>query len=157
MVLLGGVFDFIFGPLINNLSSPLSLISISFFITLFITLPYKFLTNQQLMKLLKEEIDHLKKEMKEHKDNKEKFNEINQKIMTKSLELSKQSLKPMLFTLLPIFLIFSWMRETYLPVGDLFSWGFSIPFFGTGIGWLWTYLFSSMVFNILLRKALKIH
>ena len=95
--------------------------------------------------------------MKNHKEDKEKFAEINKKAMSKNLELMKHSMKPTIFTFIPIILIFSWMRTTYIPTGDLFSWGFQMPFFGVGIGWLWTYILSSIIFSIALRKVLKIH
>ena len=134
-----------------------SLITISFIITLFITLSYKFLTNQELMKTLKAEIKELREQSTAHKDDKEKFAEINQKAITKNFQLMKHSMKPTLFTLVPILLLFNWMRETYLPAGNLFSWGFNIPLIGMEFGWLWTYLLSSVIFNIALRKVLKIH
>jgi uncharacterized membrane protein (DUF106 family) len=96
-------------------------------------------------------------EVKAHKDNPEKMTEANKKLMSKNLELMKHSMRPTLFTFIPIILVFSWLREVYLPAGDIFHWGFSIPLFGPGIGWLWTYILVSVIMNILLRKALKIH
>jgi uncharacterized membrane protein (DUF106 family) len=157
MAWLGGLFDFIFYPLVNYLPPRWSLIAISFILTLLITLAHKFLTNQHLVKSLKEEVKNFQKEMKNHKENPEKLTEINQKAMAKNLELMKHSMRPTLYTFIPIILIFSWMRETYLPAGDLFSWSVSFWPFGPGIGWLWTYILSSIVFSIVLRKVLKIH
>lgn len=157
MALLKGLFDTIFYPLVHYLPPRWSLISISFLITLLITLSYKVFTNQHLMKTLKEEIKQLQKEIKDHKENREKLSELNQKAMSKNLELMKHSMRPTLVTFIPIILIFSWLRATYMPTGDLFSWGFSLPIWGPGIGWLWTYILSSLIFSILLRKALKIH
>ena len=132
------------------------MLTISFLITLCITLAYKFITNQQLVKILREEIKQIQKDMKEHKDNAEKFAEFNKRAMTKNLELMKHSMKPTLFTFIPMLLILSWLSKTYKPAGDLFVFGFHMPLFGPGIGWLVTYILSSLIFSIALRKALKV-
>lgn len=157
MPVLKTFFDVIFSPIVDHLPPQASLIIISFLITLLITLSYKFLSNQQAIKTLKDEIKQLQAELKTHKDNKEKFADINKRAVAKNIELMKHSMKPTLFTFIPIVLLFSWLRTTYLPAGDLFSWGFKLPLFGTGVGWLWTYLLTSLISNILLRKALKIN
>jgi len=156
MAILKPFFDFMFSPLVNNLPPQASLVIISVIITFLITISYKFLSNQQVIKAIREEIKQLQHDMREHKDNKEKFAETNKKAMMKNLDLMKHSMKPTLYTFIPIILLFTWLRATYLPAGDLFSWGFNIPFFGTGIGWLWTYILTSLIANILFRKALKV-
>ena len=157
MAFLKGLFDILFYPLVHYLPSQVSLILISFLITLLITLSYKWLSNQQAIKSLKDEIKLLQEELKKNKDDKDKFAEINKRAMSKNLELMKHSMKPTIFTFIPIILLFSWLRVTYLPSGDIFSWGFKLPLFGTGIGWLWTYLLTSLISNVLLRKALKVY
>ena len=157
MAILAGFFDLIFSPITNNLSPRWSLIVISFIITLLSTLAYKYLTNQTVIKAMKEEMKVLQQQVKLHKDDPEKMKETNKTLMSKNLELMKHSMRPTLFTFIPIILVFSWLRETYLPAGDIFSWGFHIPLFGQGIGWLWMYIITSIIMSILLRKALKIH
>ena len=156
MAILKPFFDFIFYPIVHYLPAQASLVIISFLITFLITLAYKFLSNQQAIKTLRDEIKVLQQEMKTHRDNKDKFAEVNKAVMSKNLELMKHSMRPTLYTFIPIILLFSWLRTTYLPAGDLFAWGFKMPFFGTGIGWLWTYIFASLIANIAFRKALKV-
>ena len=157
MVLLGGLFDWIFSPLTHTLPPQWSLIIISFIITLLTTLSYKYLTNQTEMKLLKEDLTRLKGDMKKHRDSPEKISTVNKELMEKNLKYMRHSMRPMLFTFIPIIIIFSWLRATFLPTGDLFSWGFRLWPWGTGIGWLWTYLLSSIIFSTLMRKLFKIH
>ena len=59
-------------PVLNPLmtiQSPWNLILMAFIITGIITLAYKFLTDQKLMKELKDEMKSMQKEMKEFKNN----------------------------------------------------------------------------------------
>jgi uncharacterized membrane protein (DUF106 family) len=156
-MVLDSFFNSIFGPLIKAVGYRWSLVIISFILTLLITLAYKVLTKQELMKSLKAELKLLQQELKKVKDHPEKFTRINKQLMEKNLQYFKQSLKPMAITFIPIIIVFGWMRKTYLPTGDLFSWGFSIPFFGTGFGWLMTYIVTSIIFSIIIRKLLKVH
>ena len=157
MAILQNFFDAIFSPLVKNLPPRWSLIIISALITALITFSYKLLSNQTAIKSIKDEVKLLQADMKTHKEDKEKVAEVNKKAMMKNLELMKHTMKPNLITFIPIILLFSWLRVTYLPAGDLFSWGFKMPFWGTGIGWLWTYILVSLIASMLLRKALKIH
>ena len=94
---------------------------------------YKFFTNQQVMKGLKEEIKHLQGEAKKFKDDQKKAMELMKRANLKNLEYTKHSLKPTLFTFIPLILIFGWLKATFGDYGDLFHWGFKIPLFGTGI------------------------
>ena len=157
MTLLSGLFDWIFYPITNFLLPSWSLIVISFIITLLSTLAYKFLTNQKELKSLKEDMKILREEQKKHKDNPDKIGTITQQMMEKNHKVMKHSMRPMLFTLIPILLVFTWLKETFLPAGDLFSWGFKIWPWGAGIGWLWTYIISSVIFSTIIRKLFKIH
>jgi len=138
-------FDSIFGYLIGW-NKFVALIIISFILTLLITLVYKFLTDQHLMKSLKEEIKSHQEESKNHKDNPEKLIQIQKEAMEKNMKLMMHSMKPMLFTFLPIIIIFGWLRTTYTDwTGPL------------GLGWIWVYIISSIIFSMTLRKILKVH
>ncbi len=157
MALLSGLFDAIFYPITNFLPPRWALVVISIIITLLSTLAYKFLTNQKELKTLKEEMKVLREEQKKHKDNPDKISAITQQMMERNLKVMKHSMRPLLFTFIPIILIFSWLKVTFLPAGDLFSWSFSIWPWGHGIGWLWTYFLASIIFNMIFRKLFKIH
>lgn len=150
-------FNWIFGPITNNLSTTWSILVLSFIITLFITLAYKFLSNQTEIKRLKDEAKELKKEMKTTKNDPEKLMQIQKQSMQKSMETFRHSMKPMFFYMIPLLLVFGWMSKTFKGAGELISWGFYIPLFGTGFGWLGTYVLSTVLFNLILRKILKVH
>ena len=102
------ILDPILGP-VMSIPAPWNLLLISFIITGGITLLYKFATDQKLMKDLKQEMKDLQKEMKSLKDNPEKMMSVQKEAMKVNMEYMKHSLKPTLFTMLPILLIFGWM------------------------------------------------
>lgn len=150
MVFGGTILDYLFGWLIKW--SPLgALIVITFLMTLLVTLIYKYATNQRAMKEAKDEVKEIQKKIKADKDDPKKVLEHNKLIMEKQMMLFKHSFKPMLITLLPILLLFSWLRATYVPAitnnGNLFI----------GLDWLWTYIIFSMIFSLTLRKLLKVN
>jgi uncharacterized membrane protein (DUF106 family) len=154
-MVLENMFDWLFSPFLK-FGDGVGIILISVLLTLLITLFYKFFTNQELMKSLKKELKSLQKEMKTLKDNPEKFMKTQKKAMQKNLEYMKHSMKPTLITFLPLILIFGWLRFKFADSGDIFIWGFNIPLFGTGLGWLGIYFFSAVISSIIFRKILKI-
>ena len=113
--------------------------------TLLITLSYKFLTNQEVMKSLKQEIKDFQQQMKEHKDDSQKVMEIQKLSLEKNMKYMMHSFKPTLFTFVPLIIIFTWLRATYSTI--------TLPF----LSWFWVYIIVSIVFSMVLRKALKIH
>ena len=139
-------FNYIFGFLINW-NKFIALLIISFILTLITTLIFKFLTDQHLMKTLKEEIKLSQQEAKNHKNNPKKLIEIQKQAMEKNIKLMMHSMKPMLFTFLPIIIVFSWLSKTYT------GWSSPIPY----LGWIGTYIIFSLILSILLRKLLKVH
>tara|TARA_Y100000310_G_scaffold33948_1_gene32099 strand:+ start:175 stop:609 length:435 start_codon:yes stop_codon:yes gene_type:complete len=144
--MLDGFFNSIFGSLIE-VSPLMGLLVISFLLTLLISLSYKLLTDQKLMKEHKDEITQLQKEMKELKDNPTLMMEKQKILMEKNLKMMKHNFKPMLFTFIPLIIIFGWLRETYAPMGKLIF----------GLSWFWVYLISAVIFSIIIRKLLKIY
>ncbi len=79
-------------------------------ITFLITLIYKFTTNQNLMKELKSEMKELQKEMKELKSEPQKMMAVQKKAMQTNMKYMSHSMRSMLFTFIPIILIFGWMN-----------------------------------------------
>ena len=115
----------VFENLLNPVFFPLlkiptlfSIILLSFLISLIITLVYKYTTDQNLMKQLKEEIKRLQKEMKELKSNPQKAMEVQKKAMQTNMKYMSHSLKSTLFTFIPLIIIFSWMNSNlaYDPI-----------------------------------------
>jgi len=140
-------FNFVFGPFMN-LPDPLNLLSVSFILTGLITLSYKYLTDQTKMKELKDEMKGMQKKMKEFKDDPGKVMSMQKDAMKKNMEYMKHSMRPMLFTFIPIILVFGWLRNYYTALGN--------PAVFLGLSWLWSYIIFSLVISIVLRKLLKI-
>ncbi len=108
MALLDPILDPVLGPLLNW-NPTLGIVVIAAIITVIITLAYKYLTDQDKMKHLKGRQKEFQAEMKSHRDNPEKMMSVQKEAMKVNMEYMKHSLKPTLFTMLPILLIFGWM------------------------------------------------
>jgi len=142
------ILDPVMGPLMS-IPSPYNLLLVSFILTGAITLTYKFLTDQKLMKEMKDEMKSLQKEMKELKDQPDKVMSHQKKVMEKNLKYMMQSMKPTLITFIPIIIIFGWLRAYYTDLGN--------PVIIFGLKWIWVYIIFSIILSISLRKVLKIH
>ena len=153
MVFLQGFFDNIFF-FKDFLHPALSVAIISLLMTFISTLAYKFLTNQEHMKSLKEDLKLLQAQMKEHRQDKEKFMSLQKLMMEKNLVYMKHSFRPALFTLIPFAIIFTWVRATF--GGDPNPALIRIPLLG-GLSYIWVYLIVAFAVNSLLRKLFKIH
>lgn len=103
------IFDPIFGPLLQ-FGALVTVIVLSFVLSLFITLAQKYLTNQQKMKTVKEETKKLQKEMKAHKGDQDKMMKLQKQIMEKNKDIMMESFKPLLITFIPLILIFGWLQ-----------------------------------------------
>lgn len=108
MSFLDPVLNPVLGPLLTK--SPLLLILlVSLLISVIITVAYKFLTNQEEMKRLKEQQKDFQKRMKELRQHPEEMMKVQKEAMKSNMDYMKHSLKATLITMLPIILIFSWM------------------------------------------------
>ncbi|MBI4439092.1 DUF106 domain-containing protein [Candidatus Woesearchaeota archaeon] len=83
---------------------------ISFFVSLVITLIYKFTTNQATLALIKSDMERLRKEMKGTQDAK-RMAEVNRQLMEKTMEQFRASMRPMLITMIPALLVIGWMQN----------------------------------------------
>ena len=141
-------FNVITGPLFR-LPEPFPILVISLFLTLVTTLIYKYVTDQELMKTLKDDMKAMQAEMKTLKDHPEKMMAVQKQAMQKNMKYMMQSFKPMLITFIPVVFIFGWLNRHYAALGN--------PDVFFGISWLWTYIIFSLVFSIGLRKFLKVY
>jgi len=104
-----GALGVALGPLLH-LPLFLVVLIMSLLVSLISTLIYKYTTDQDLMKTLKEELKSLQKLIKEFRHDPQKSMEVNEKLMKVNSRYFMQSLKPMIYTLLPLLLIFGWMQ-----------------------------------------------
>jgi uncharacterized membrane protein (DUF106 family) len=99
----------IFQPLLN--SSPFwTVLLLALVITVIITIVYKFFTNQNEMKRLKDEQKDYQKRIKALRDQPAEAMKLQKEAMKKNMDYMKHSMKATLITFLPIILIFGWMN-----------------------------------------------
>ena len=119
----------------------ISIVILSFLVTLFITIVTYYMTDRERMKELKEKQKRLRAEIKNHRDNPQKMMELNKQMMEDMPEQLKHSFKPMMITMIPILIIFAWLRSTFVLTAIAKT-------------WFWWYIGSSIIFSISLRKML---
>ncbi len=109
--------DPIFNPLLK-LPIFWGIVVISFLIALIIIIIYKFTTNQNLMKQLKEEMKEFQKQMKELRQHPEEMMKVQKKSMQTNMKYMSHSMRSTLITFIPIILIFGWMTAhfAYEPI-----------------------------------------
>jgi len=145
-MVLDSFFNAIFGGLIAW--SPLgALLIISLIMSTLVTLIYKWVTDQDLMKSLKGEIKELQKQLKEFASDPEKVKEIQKPLKDKTMLQLKQSMKPTLYTFIPFIILFTWLKVVYDAPGGLI-WG---------INWIIVYIVASVIFGTITRKLFRVH
>lgn len=117
---MGNFLDTIFNPWLGlalQLPSFWAILIISAFITILVTIVYKYTTNQREMKQIKDDLKKYQKEMRETKDTK-KLMGIQKKSMELNMTYMKSSFKSTLYTFIPIIVIFAWlnMHIAYAPI-----------------------------------------
>ncbi|NOZ81238.1 MAG: DUF106 domain-containing protein [DPANN group archaeon] len=114
-----GLFNFL-DPILNFLFDPLlslgylaGLLLITFIISVAIVLIYKYATDQRRMKELKATIKQHQEKLKALKDSPGKMMAEQKKMMSVNMELMKHSMKPTLYTFIPIIIIFGWLATHF--------------------------------------------
>ncbi len=107
----------VFAPLLT-LPPLIGIIIISVIVTVLVTVIYKWTTDQNLMKQLKDETKEFQNEIKTLKNDPKKAMEVQKKAMKTNMKYMTLSFKPMLFTFIPIILIFGWLNAhmAYDPI-----------------------------------------
>jgi uncharacterized membrane protein (DUF106 family) len=109
MVFLDGLLD----PLLKY--NPATVIVImSLLLSVLITFIYKWMTDQTLMKSLKDDIKGMQEQMKKNRDNPKKLMELQKVAMEKNTQYMMKSMKPTLVTFIPLILIFGWLNAHYV-------------------------------------------
>ncbi|PIN68988.1 hypothetical protein COV93_07230 [Candidatus Woesearchaeota archaeon CG11_big_fil_rev_8_21_14_0_20_43_8] len=118
--------DPVLGPLLK-LPPIWGILIVAVVISVVITFAYKWLTDQNEMKALKDDIKKIQEKMKEHKKDPEKMMKIQKQAMDKNMKYMMKSMKPTLFTFIPIILIFGWLNShmAYYPLVE------NVPFTAT--------------------------
>lgn len=137
------------GKLLNwNIN--IGMILIVLIISLIMTLFQKYMTDQKALKELKGEQKKLQEEMKKHKDNPKKLMEFNQKQMELFWKMWPMTMRPLVYTGVPIVLFFRWFND-YFSSSAFEGFRF-LGFFS----WFWYYFILTIIFSMILRKLMDV-
>jgi uncharacterized membrane protein (DUF106 family) len=116
-------------------------------ISLFIILIQKYTTDQDMLRQIKKEQKLLQEEMKKFKDNPEKIMELQKKQFQFIPRTFDLTLRPMMYTSVPIILFFRWFND-YFAANPIKIFGF--------LGWFWAYIIFSILFTSIFRKVFNV-
>ncbi len=109
MAFLDSLFNPVLLPLMNK-SPFLGVLLVSLVLSFVVVLVYKYFTNQEEMKKIKEAQKEYQQKFKELKSQPDEAMKLQKEAMGKNFEYMKHSLKATLITMLPIILVFGWMN-----------------------------------------------
>ncbi len=130
-----------------NWNTDIGMIIVTLIIILLITLVQKFTIDAETMAEIKKEQKFLKEEMKTYKEHPEKMMELQKKQLEMIPRTFEITMKPLIYTAIPIILFFRWFNDYFTAV-DVKIFGF--------FSWFWAYLLLSIIFSLILRKILKL-
>ncbi len=133
--------------LLLNTNANLGMIIITALISLAISLAQKYTIDQELLAEIKKEQKFLAEETKKYKDHPEKLLELQKKQLAFIPKTMEITLKPAIYTGIPIILFFRWFQD-YFIANPVKIFGFS--------SWFWPYLIFSILFSSIFRKLLKL-
>jgi uncharacterized membrane protein (DUF106 family) len=103
----------------------LLILLVSLVISVLTVIIYKYTTNQQKLKSLQDEQKSLRDDMKKYQNNPDKAMKLQKRAMEISMEVMPESMKSMIFTFIPVIIIFGWlsMNLSYMPImpGETFT------------------------------------
>jgi len=140
------VLDPTMGALLNW-NPNVGMILVAAIIGLIVILLQKYTTDQETLRAIKKEQKLLQEEMKKHKHDQEKFLELNKKqleLLPKTMDIT---LRPVIYTSIPIILLFRWFND-YFATNPIKVFGF--------LSWIWAYLIFSIIFTSIFRKVFKV-
>ncbi len=144
--LIHAAFDPSIGALLNW-NPHAGMIIIAGILGLITILLQKYTTDQETLRQLKKEQKMLQEEVKKHKNNQEKFMELNRKqleLLPKTMDIT---LRPIMYTSVPLILFFRWFND-YFTTNPVKIFGF--------LSWIWAYLILSITFTSIFRKVFKV-
>lgn len=124
------------------------MILLVFVIAIFMTLVQKYGTDQETLRELKKEQKILQEEMKKYKEHPEKIMELQKKQLAFIPKTMKLSMRPIVYTAIPLILFFRWFMDFFSSIGDPKFFGF--------LSWFWFYIIGSIIFSSILRKVFKV-
>jgi len=115
-------------------------------LSLFMTLIQKYTTDQKTIREMRNEQKSLQEQMKKFEPGSKEHSELGMKSMKMMGPMFKLSMRPIIYTAIPIILLFRWFAD-YFALVDFKVWIFN---------WFWFYLIGTIIFGSILRKILKV-
>lgn len=112
------------------------------------TLLHKKVTDQDLLKRIKEEQKLVQEEMKLYRQNPEKSLELSKKSAELAMKTMPITMRPVIYTTIPFILLIRWF-------GDYFK-DHPVKIFGFMSG-IWAYIVFFVVWSMVFRKIMKVH
>ncbi len=148
------VLDSIFSPLLA-LPPFISELILAIIISFLVTLPYKFLIDQNKLREIKEKQKEKQMKIKElQKTNPKEANRLLSEMLMLSHKQMRLTLKPMFLTFILILILLPWMA--YVFKGPIVKLPFSLPFFGDDFGFLAWYIVITFPLTQLFRKLMGV-
>jgi len=112
MGILGTILDPVLGWTLM-LPMWLSILILSLFVSVVISFIYKYTTNQALMKEWRAELKKARQKMRKLKDDPQKMLQAQSNMMKTQNKLMMHSMRPTLFTAIPMLVLFAWMSAHF--------------------------------------------
>jgi len=112
--------DAIFMPIILKTHMAVAIFIISFIVSFIITLANKLLVDQDRMHEIKQTVMEYNKKLQKARNDPDmlkRLEEEGQAVMEMQMEMMRMGLKPMIYTWVPIILIFAYLRHVYGYMG----------------------------------------
>lgn len=161
---LDSVFGILFHLTANTNFNMLFGVSVmSILVSVIITVITAKVQDQKELKKLKTKMSKLQEKLKaaQKKNDTKQANKASKEMMGMQSTMMSQTMKPMLYTFVPIIIIFGWLRQypdlqNFIEIqGYLITLPFALPHWGSKLGWLGWYIMCSFPASSLLRKILK--
>jgi uncharacterized membrane protein (DUF106 family) len=118
-----------------------------FFLALFMTVVQKYTTDQKTLREMKAEQKAMQVQLKKLEAGSKEHTELSMKSMKFIGPMFKLSMRPIIYTAIPIILLFRWFSD-YFALVDFQFLGF--------LSWFWFYLIGSIIFSSILRKIMDV-
>jgi len=134
----------------------IGILIISSLVSLFITLVTSRVVDRERMRHIRERMPQLQERLRkaQKEGDSKKMMKINREMLELQREMMSNAFKPMLYTMLPLLLLFSWLRYT-MPQGTVVNLPFELPVYGSSLGWLGWYILSSLLVSPVMKKLLN--
>ena len=142
----GAVLNPTAGALLN-LNLTYGMLVLVLLLSIFMTLIQKYTTDQKTLREMKEEQKKMQEDLKKLEVGSKEHSELSMKSLKFVGPMFKLSMRPIIYTAIPIILLFRWFTD-YFSLVDFKFFGF--------LSWFWFYLLGSIIFSSVLRKVFNV-